>query len=86
MSNTTIEGAVGAIFFLVLVLVPAARGAFFAALIAFAVVFLALENLDELVDETRNAAMAVSLHPYFCGGAAAGAFLGLVIWSSRNSK
>jgi hypothetical protein len=86
MPNAGIEGAIGGAFLLVLVLVPAARAAVFAAVIAFVVVFLALENLDELVDETRNAAIAVSQHPYFCAGAAVGALLGLVVWYVRSGK
>jgi hypothetical protein len=86
MPNAGIEGAIGGAFLLGLVLVPAARAAFFAAVVAFAAVFLALENLDELIDETRNAAIAVSQHPYFCAGAGAGALLGLVVCYVRSRK
>lgn len=86
MSNAEIEAAIGATVLLVLVLVPAARGTFFASLIAFAGVLLAFENLNEFVDYVRTATTAALLHPFFGAGAAAGGVVGLVIQLARRTK
>jgi hypothetical protein len=86
MSNAETEAAIGATVLLMLVLVPAARGTFFASLIAFAGVLVAFENLDGLVDYARIVAKAALLHPLLGAGAAAGGFIGLVLRSVWRTK
>jgi hypothetical protein len=85
MPTTSVEAAMGVLLGAAL-FVPAVRAVLLASIISLAIVVVALENLDGLVDNVKMIVAAVFPHHYFTGGTALGCLIGFVIHSRGRSK